>query len=104
MCARSGNLSGRFDNGVAKAIVGGLLSSVLIRKHIEPGGTFLLGFNRHYYSEIKGQHPAYNMASCDGHVESVKREKLFEKSEAWARRWFIDNQPHKDLWFDFVDP
>ncbi|HTL56121.1 MAG TPA: hypothetical protein VL361_10610 [Candidatus Limnocylindrales bacterium] len=75
----------------------------MIRKPIEPGGTFLLGFNRHYYSEIKGRHPAYNMASCDGHVESVKREKLFEKSEAWARRWFIDNQPHKDLWFDFVD-
>ena len=70
----------------------------------QPGGESMLGFNRHFYSEIKSRHPAYNLASCDGHLESIKRAKLFELSETWARRWFIDNQPHKDFWFDFVEP
>jgi prepilin-type processing-associated H-X9-DG protein/prepilin-type N-terminal cleavage/methylation domain-containing protein len=35
-----------------------------------------------------------NIAFCDGHAESVKRVKLFDKSQHWVRRWFTDNRPH----------
>ena len=33
---------------------------------------------------------------CDGHVESIRTETLFEKSDANLRRWNNDNQPHAD--------
>jgi prepilin-type N-terminal cleavage/methylation domain-containing protein/prepilin-type processing-associated H-X9-DG protein len=35
-----------------------------------------------------------NIVFCDGHAESVKRAKLFDRSPHWLRRWFTDNQPH----------
>jgi len=50
---------------------------------------------------VKSRHPAYNIVFCDGHIEAVKRAK---KSEQWARRWFIDNQPHQELWMAFDGP
>ena len=56
------------------------------------------------YADVKSRHPAYNIVSCDGHIEAVKRGKLLEKSEQWARRWFIDNQPHQELWMAFDGP
>jgi len=50
-------------------------------------------------------HPAgRNIVFCDGHVEAVKRARLFERSEFWARRWYTDNQPHPEEWPDFVSP
>ena len=33
---------------------------------------------------------------CDGHVEGIRTEKLFEKSDTSLRRWNNDNQPHAD--------
>ena len=39
----------------------------------------------------------YNLAFCDGHVEGIRHEKLFERSDPAARRWNTDNEPHLDL-------
>lgn len=39
-----------------------------------------------------------NIVLCDGHIEGVKRAKLFEKSDQWSRRWWCDNQPHPEVW------
>ena len=39
-----------------------------------------------------------NIAFCDGHLESVKRARLFEKSDRWSKRWYSDNNPHPELW------
>jgi prepilin-type N-terminal cleavage/methylation domain-containing protein/prepilin-type processing-associated H-X9-DG protein len=38
-----------------------------------------------------------NVNFCDGHVESVKEIKLFERSDSALRRWNNDNEPHADL-------
>lgn len=40
---------------------------------------------------------AFNMALCDGHVESIKMERLFAKTDAAVRRWNLDNEPHREL-------
>jgi prepilin-type N-terminal cleavage/methylation domain-containing protein/prepilin-type processing-associated H-X9-DG protein len=37
----------------------------------------------------------YNVAFVDGHIESIKRDDLFRKSES-LRRWNNDNEPHID--------
>ena len=42
--------------------------------------------------------PGRNIVLCDGHVESVKRVKLFARLEPWARRWYSDNLPHQEQW------
>jgi prepilin-type processing-associated H-X9-DG protein len=39
----------------------------------------------------------YNVIFCDGHVENIKEERLFEKTERALRRWNSDNEPHADL-------
>jgi prepilin-type N-terminal cleavage/methylation domain-containing protein/prepilin-type processing-associated H-X9-DG protein len=39
----------------------------------------------------------YGVAFCDGHVEGIRREKLFEPSDAALRRWNNDHEPHEDL-------
>ena len=39
----------------------------------------------------------YNVAFCDGHVEGIRRDKLFERSDDALRRWNNDNEPHEDL-------
>ena len=39
----------------------------------------------------------YGVVFCDGHVEGIRREKLFEISERALQRWNNDNQPHQDL-------
>jgi len=50
-------------------------------------------------------HPAgRNIVFCEGHVEAVKRARLFERSDYWARRWYTDNQPHPEEWLNFVSP
>lgn len=38
----------------------------------------------------------YNIVFCDGHVEGIRRDKLFEPSDAGLRRWNNDNAPHAD--------
>jgi prepilin-type N-terminal cleavage/methylation domain-containing protein/prepilin-type processing-associated H-X9-DG protein len=43
----------------------------------------------------------FNAAFCDGHVESLKRSLLFQRSEQNVRRWNNDDQPHRELWPDF---
>lgn len=40
-----------------------------------------------------------NIVFCDGHVEWQKQAKWIELTEAVARRWNNDNQPHRELWF-----
>jgi len=39
----------------------------------------------------------YNTVFVDGHVESIRREKLFEQSDMALRRWNNDHLPHADL-------
>jgi len=39
----------------------------------------------------------YNVAFCDGHIEAIKGEKLFERSDLALRRWNNDNKPHRKL-------
>jgi prepilin-type N-terminal cleavage/methylation domain-containing protein len=44
-------------------------------------------------------HPAgRNILCCDLHVEPVIRIRLFAQSELWSRRWYIDDQPHPEMW------
>jgi prepilin-type N-terminal cleavage/methylation domain-containing protein/prepilin-type processing-associated H-X9-DG protein len=38
-----------------------------------------------------------NIVFCDGHVEAIKEDKLYDKSETALRRWNNDHQPHLDL-------
>jgi len=38
----------------------------------------------------------YEIAFCDGHVEGLRDEKLFEKSDTALSRWNNDNLPHAD--------
>lgn len=39
-----------------------------------------------------------NMVFSDGHVEWAHQSKWMELTEAAARRWDNDNQPHRELW------
>ncbi len=38
----------------------------------------------------------FEIAFCDGHVESIPHARLFEKSDAALRRWNNDHEPHRD--------
>ncbi len=45
------------------------------------------------------QHPGgRNIVFCDGHIETIKRARLFERSAYWSRRWYLDNEPHPEVW------
>ena len=51
------------------------------------------------YEPRADPHPGgRNIVFCDGHAESVKRVRLFDKSQHWVRRWFTDNKPHS-VWY-----
>ena len=39
----------------------------------------------------------YSIVFCDGHVEGIYRDKLFEQSDTALRRWNNDHEPHADL-------
>jgi prepilin-type N-terminal cleavage/methylation domain-containing protein/prepilin-type processing-associated H-X9-DG protein len=41
----------------------------------------------------------WNMGFCDGHVENLKPQQLFDLSnESVARRWDFDHEPHNSGW------
>jgi prepilin-type processing-associated H-X9-DG protein len=47
---------------------------------------------------IAGRHTSqFNLAFCDGHVEGVANNKLFERNERAMKRWNTDNEAHIDL-------
>jgi prepilin-type N-terminal cleavage/methylation domain-containing protein/prepilin-type processing-associated H-X9-DG protein len=46
---------------------------------------------------MKRHHGRYNLVFCDGHTESVRRDKLFEQTDSALKRWNNDNEPHADL-------
>ena len=47
---------------------------------------------------IKARHRgAFNVGFCDGHAESIKIEKLIEKSDRALSRWNNDHRPHREL-------
>jgi prepilin-type N-terminal cleavage/methylation domain-containing protein/prepilin-type processing-associated H-X9-DG protein len=46
---------------------------------------------------LKRHNGRYNVSFCDAHVESIRRDKLFQKTDDALRRWNNDNQPHPDL-------
>jgi prepilin-type N-terminal cleavage/methylation domain-containing protein/prepilin-type processing-associated H-X9-DG protein len=46
---------------------------------------------------LKRHKGRYNIVFCDGHVESIRRHKLFEETDHALRRWNNDNEPHSDL-------
>lgn len=43
----------------------------------------------------------YNIAFCDGHIESIHRDVLFQREDRTLRRWNNDNEPHADLLHPF---
>ena len=45
-----------------------------------------------------------NVVFCDGHIEWQKQAKWIELTEAAARRWHNDNQPHREAWFVGTPP
>jgi prepilin-type processing-associated H-X9-DG protein len=40
---------------------------------------------------------AVNQLFCDGHVEHIYAKQINADTDAVRRRWFIDNQPHREL-------
>lgn len=38
----------------------------------------------------------YNIGFCDGHVEDIQSEILFQKTDTSLRRWNNDHEPHED--------
>lgn len=46
---------------------------------------------------MKRHHGRYNIAFCDGHAETIRRDDLFENSDRALKRWNNDNEPHADL-------
>lgn len=40
---------------------------------------------------------AVNRLFCDGHVEHINAKQLNADTDRERRRWFIDNQPHREL-------
>ncbi len=46
---------------------------------------------------LKRHSGRFSIAFCDGHVEGIHRQVLFQKTEASLKRWNNDNEPHQDL-------
>lgn len=49
-------------------------------------------------AESRRHRGRFNVAFCDGHVESLTTDRLFSTNEWVTRRWNLDNQPHPDAW------
>ncbi|HOX00810.1 MAG TPA: type II secretion system protein [Candidatus Paceibacterota bacterium] len=45
----------------------------------------------------KRHHYQHNLLFCDGHVEQIREERLFEVSDGALRRWNNDHEAHADL-------
>ncbi|MBM3833748.1 MAG: DUF1559 domain-containing protein [Verrucomicrobia bacterium] len=56
-----------------------------------PGRTGIINATKQRHKE------SYNISFCDGHIENIKEQKLFEKTDTAMRRWNNDNLPHADL-------
>gem|GEM_PF-167971 len=46
---------------------------------------------------LKRHNARYVLAFCDGHIESIPRDRLFQKTDDSLKRWNNDHEPHKDL-------
>jgi prepilin-type processing-associated H-X9-DG protein len=51
-----------------------------------------------YETDLERHAGGRNVVFCDGHVESLKRKRLFAPVETVRRRWNTDNQPHPETW------
>jgi prepilin-type processing-associated H-X9-DG protein len=60
----------------------------------------MLGTNDSIVHAYRVRHNArWNMGFCDGHVENLTPNDLFDLSkDNVARRWNIDHEPHNDNW------
>jgi prepilin-type processing-associated H-X9-DG protein len=45
---------------------------------------------------MKRHNGRYNIAFCDGHVEGIRRDKMFQSADDALRRWNNDHEPHAD--------
>jgi prepilin-type N-terminal cleavage/methylation domain-containing protein/prepilin-type processing-associated H-X9-DG protein len=50
---------------------------------------------------LKRHSGRYNIVFCDGHVEGIPRDKLFQPVDRTLQRWNNDNEPHGDLMMKF---
>lgn len=73
-----------------------------------------MGLESDYYAEIMYGRPAndptvkamgmrhggrWNVGFCDGHVENLRAQNLFDlRADSVARRWNDDHQPHNENW------
>lgn len=48
--------------------------------------------------EAKRHNGLFTIAYMDGHVEHMKTNALFGKTDAIARKWNRDDQPHRESW------
>ena len=39
-----------------------------------------------------------NIVFCDGHVEFIRADRVFERTETSRRRWNCDHEPHPETW------
>lgn len=53
---------------------------------------------RQQAEEARRHRGVFNIAFCDGHVESLRTNNLFATNEWVTRRWNLDNQPHPGAW------
>ena len=85
-----------------------IADSRIMSDHV-PSGLFGLnpGSTQYYWAspeQTADPHPSgRNIVLCDGHVEAIKRARLFERSEQWSRRWYSDNQQHPELFHFWPD-
>jgi prepilin-type processing-associated H-X9-DG protein len=49
-------------------------------------------------AELKRHNASANYHFCDCHVENIKLDKPYEKSDTARRRWNNDHQPHPETW------
>jgi len=72
-----------------------LIDINLHNKQRNPGRASSAGFIR---ATQQRHNNLQNIAFCDGHVEAIKDDKLYDSSDTTAlRRWNNDHQPHPDL-------
>ena len=53
---------------------------------------------RQQAEEARRHRGLFNIAFCDGHVESMRINSLFSTNELVTGRWNLDSQPHPGAW------